>query len=185
MMNFRAFLETAPEFSGLTSQDIEDLEHIMRVSEHPDGYEFFTEGTSGHNVHLIVEGEVSVTHRKGSERGNLEVKRHKAGEMFGLISAITDQKHEASCKAFGPVTIASMPMPVFKLLFGSNSTLALHFQELVTVQLAKDYSSLVNLLRKALFAESEEEIQSTFEQYGEHIYSGPEKRSNERRRPIH
>jgi CRP-like cAMP-binding protein len=184
-MSFKEFLETAPEFSGLTPHDIDDFEHIMSVSEHPDEYEFFKEGTAGRDVLLIVKGEVSVTHNKGTERGSLEIKRLKAGEMFGMLSAVTGIKHEASCQAIGPVTIASMPRQAFTLLFGSNSTLGLHFQQLVTAQLAKDYSSLVSLLRRALFAENEEEIQAAFEQYSEAGYNGPEKRSGDRRDPIH
>ena len=184
-MKFREFLETAPEFSNLTPQDIDDLEHIMRVSKHPDGYEFFKEGTTGHNIYLVVEGLVSVTHKKESQRGSLEIKRHQAGEMFGLISGITDQKHQASCHCIGNVTVASIPKPVFKVLFDSNSALALHFQELVTTQLAKDYSSLANLIRHALLAENEEEIQAMFEQLSGSTYKGPEKRVGERRQSIH
>jgi CRP/FNR family transcriptional regulator len=160
-MNFKEFLETAPVFSGLTQHDIDDLEHMMRINKYPDGHDFFKEGTTGHHVHLIVEGEVSVTHKKGTQRGSLEIKHLEAGEMFGLLSAITNIKHEASCHAIGPVTIASIPNQAFKLLFDSNSTLGLHFLHLITAQLAKDYSSLVSLLRRALFAENEEEIKGT------------------------
>ena len=192
MNKFKEFLETAPDFSSLSPDDVDHLEHIMRVSKHPDGYEFFKEGTAGHTVNLIVEGEVSATHRKGSQRGSIEIKRLRAGEMFGLLSAITDIKHEASCQAVGPVIIASLPNQAFKLLFGSNSTLGLHFQQLVTAQLAKDYSSLVDLLRRALFADNEEEIQAVFKHFTGEKYNGAERRASgaERRaggstQPVH
>lgn len=185
-MSFKKFLETAPEFSGLTPHDIEDFEHIMRVSEYPDGYAFFKEGKAGHDIHLIIKGEVSVNHKKVGERGSLEVKRLKAGEMFGLLSAITDIKHEASCEAVGPVTVATMPVQAFRLLYSTNSTLGLHFQQFVTTQLAKDYSSLISLLRSALFAENEEEIEAAFSHDSDATYRGKtDKRVGERRQPIH
>ena len=185
-MSFKEFLETAPEFSGLTPHDIEDFEHIMRVCEYPDEHAFFKEGITGYDIHLIIKGEVSVNHKKGSERGSIEIKRLKAGEMFGLLSAITDIKHEASCRAVGPVTVASMPVQAFKLLYSTNSTLGLHFQQFVTTQLAKDYSSLVSLLRRALFAENEEEIEAAFSQDSEATYRGKtDNRVGERRHPIH
>ena len=169
-MNFKTFLETAPEFSSLSARDIDDFEHIMRVNTYPDGHEFFKEGTGGHDVYLIIDGEVSVTHKKGIERGS-----------FGLLSAITDLKHEATCYAAGPVVAASMPNQAFKLLFGSNSALGLHFQSYITSQLARDYSSLINLLRTALSAKNDEESRIIFSSYNDNI----SKNATKQRPPVH
>ena len=180
-MKFKEFLETAPEFSSLSARDIDDFEHIMRVNTYPDGYEFFKEGTNGHDVYLIIDGEISITHNKGIERGTFEIRRLKNGEMFGLLSAITDVKHEASCHAVGQVLVASMPRQAFKLLFGSNSALGLHFQSYITSQLARDYSSLINLLRTALSAKNDEESRTLFSNYSGNI----SKRTTEQRPPVH
>jgi CRP-like cAMP-binding protein len=180
-MNFKTFLETAPEFSSLSARDIDDFEHIMRVNTYPDGHEFFKEGTGGHDVYLIIDGEVSVTHKKGIERGSFEIGLLKAGEMFGLLSAITDLKHEATCYAAGPVVAASMPNQAFKLLFGSNSALGLHFQSYITSQLARDYSSLINLLRTALSAKNDEESRIIFSSYNDNI----SKNATKQRPPVH
>ena len=184
-MIFRKFLETAPEFSNLTPKDIEDFEHIMRVNEYPDEYEFFKQGSTSHDVYLILSGEVSVKHNKEIERGSVEVKRLKPGEMFGLLSAITDTKHEATCQAVGPVTLASMPRQAFQLLYNSNSPLALHFQQYVTFQLAKDYSALIGLLRNVLFAKNEDEILTAFNSINDQSNSNKAKVINERQQPVH
>lgn len=184
-MNFREFLQTAPEFSGLTPHDINDFEHIMQVATYPDDYKFFTEGTARHKIYLIIDGEVTVTHDKTTERGSIELKRLKAGEMFGLLSAITGVKHEASCRAVGQVTVASMPLQAFNLLYTSDTPLALHFQQFITTQLARDYYSLIGLIRSVLFAQSEEEIDSALSQSRNTIFKGPEKRMGERRQSIH
>jgi CRP-like cAMP-binding protein len=180
-VNFKQFLETAPEFSSLSARDIDDFEHIMRVNTYSDGYEFFKEGTTGHDVYLIIDGEVSTTHKKGIERGTFEIRRLKRGEMFGLLSAITDVKHEATCYAAGPVVAASMPRQAFKLLFGSNSDLGLHFQSYITSQLARDYYSLINLLRTALSAKNDEESRTVFSNYNSDISTS----AKEQRRPVH
>jgi signal-transduction protein with cAMP-binding, CBS, and nucleotidyltransferase domain len=184
-MKFRDFLETAPEFSRLTPHDINDFEHIMHVATYPDDYKFFNEGSARHKVYLIIEGEVSVTHHKPTERGSIKLKRLAAGEMFGLLSAITDIKHEASCHAVGQVTVASMPLHAFKLLYSSDTPLALHFQQLITTQLARDYHSLIDLVRGVLFAKNESEILSALSQHNNTAYTGPEKRIGERRQPMH
>jgi len=161
-MTFNNFLETAPEFSNLTEQDIENFQRIMCVREYPAGHEFCKEGTGGHEAHLIINGEISVTHKRGVERGSLEINRLKPGNMFGIVAIMTDKKHEASYRAVGPVTVATMPGSSFKLLYESNSKLGLHFQQFVVTQLAKDYQSMIDLLRRVLFANSKEEALSAF-----------------------
>ena len=161
-MSFNDFLETAPEFSNLTEQDIEDFQRIMCVREYPDGHEFCKEGTEGHEAHLIIKGGVSVTHKRGVERGSLEINHLKPGSMFGITAIMTNKKHEASYRATGPVTVATMPGSSFKLLYESNSKLGLHFQQFVVTQLAKDYRSMIDLLRRVLFADSKEEALSAF-----------------------
>jgi CRP-like cAMP-binding protein len=168
-MKFKEFLKTVPEFSCLSARDADDFEHIMRVNTYPDEYEFFKEGTAGHDIYLIIDGEVSVTHKKGIERKSFEIRRLKTGEMFGLLSVITDQEHVATCTAVGTVVTASMSNQAFKLLFGSNSVLGLQFQIYITSQLARDYSSLINLLRAALSAKNEEESRTIFSSYSDNI----------------
>jgi CRP-like cAMP-binding protein len=169
----------------MTSKDIDDLERIMRIKSYPDNYEFFKEGARGTDVHLLVEGQVGVTHHRGRQRGDIQMKLLKPCEMFGLIAAVTDVKHEASCRAIGPVTVATMPRTAFKLLFDANSTLGLHFLQLTVSQLANDYKSLNDLLRKAIFSTSEEEAMAVLSPViNTHI--GVDRRSQSQdRRSIH
>ena len=179
-MKFQDLLNTAPEFSGMTSKDIDDLERIMSIESYPDNHEFFKEGKGGTDVHLLVEGQVGVTHHRGKHRGDIQMKLLKPCEMFGLIAAVTDVKHEASCRAIGPVTVAKMPRTAFKLLFNANSTLGLHFLQLTVTQLANDYKSLNNLLRKAIFSNSEEEAMAVLAPVVNN-YIGADRRSLDRR----
>ena len=83
-MNFTEFLETVPEFADFSRSDLDTLEHIMVVRDYPDGHVFIREGKSPHDLYLIIDGQIAVTHSHGVERGSVELKRMRAGEVFGL-----------------------------------------------------------------------------------------------------
>jgi len=180
-MNLNEFLATVPEFDGLSGQDIDTLSTIMVVREFSDGHEFVREDASAQDVYIVVDGEIAVTHKRGKQRGFLDIKHLHAGEMFGLLSLIDDGKHEASCKAVGPVTVATLPRQAFKLLYDSNVPIAFHFQRVVGRQLMRDYRTLNRLLRAVAFAEDEENAEAAMRSILNE-YQGPERRKGDRRK---
>lgn len=180
-MNLNEFLETVPEFDGLSRPDIDTLTKIMVVREYPDGHEFIHEHAAAQDVYVIVDGEVAVTHKRGKQRGFLDIKHLHAGEMFGLLSLIDDGRHEASCKAVGTVTVATLPRQAFKLLYDSNVPIAFHFQRVVGRQLMRDYRTLNRLLRAVAFAEDEENAEAAMRSILNE-YHGPERRRGDRRK---
>lgn len=179
-VKFQDLLNTAPEFSGMSAKDIDDLERIMIVKSYPDRHEFFKEGAGGTDIHLLVEGQVGVTHHRGRQRGDIQIKILKPCEMFGLLAAVADIKHEASCRAIGPVTVATIPRTAFKLLINADTTLGLNFLQLTVSQLANDYKSLNDLLRKAIFSNSEEDAMAVLAPVIDN-YIGVDRRSQDRR----
>lgn len=170
-MNLSEFLQTAPEFADLTPADIEILERAMTVRNYPDGHEFIKEDAVGDAVYLILDGEVCVRRRRGRERGFVDIKRMRPGELFGLISLIDQSKHHASCKAIGPVRAASLPRTAFELLYETNSPLPHHFQHIVARQLARDLRAVTRVLRQDIFGDDTSGG-----------YTGPERRSGGDRR---
>lgn len=179
-MNLDEFLQTVPALEGLSRSDVDALRKIMVTKDYPDGHEFAREATAGQDIFLIMEGEVAVTHQRGKQRGFLDIKHMYEGEFLGLLSLIDDGKHEASCKAVGPVKAASMPRSAFKLLYDANVPLAFHFQQLVGQQIMRDYRTLVHLLRAVLFAEDEDQAERAVHSIVSK-YRGPERRTSERR----
>lgn len=151
-MDFHKFLQTIPDFSDLTNEQLSVLEQSMLVCTHTDGYEFFNENTRGDNVYLIIEGNVSVTHNRGKKCGYLEIKKHHPGEWFGIVSVIDSGKHAATCKALGDVKVASLPAMAFMLLYESDAPLAQKIQYSINRQVSKDYRTLVEIIRNVLFA---------------------------------
>ena len=95
-------LETAPEFASLSRADVEALDRIMVEKDYPDGHVFFKQGTPPDTIYLVIEGEVSVTHRADDERGHVELKRMGPGEIFGQFALIDRTKRYACCTAVGP-----------------------------------------------------------------------------------
>jgi CRP-like cAMP-binding protein len=180
-MNFNDFLQTVPEFDVMSSEDIETLEKVMVVRDYPDGHEFIHEDANGQDIFLLIDGKVAVRHNRLHGRGFLNMKSVDPGELFGLLSLIDDGRCEASCKARGTVTAASLPRPAFKLLYESNSPLARHFQYIVSRQLMRDYRNLINFLRAVIFANNEDDANKAVESLL-YDYHGTERRHIERRK---
>ena len=176
-MDFHKFLQTIPDFSDLTNEQLFILEQSMLVSTHPDGYEFFSEDTRGDNVYLIIEGNVSVTHNRGNKCGFLEIKRHHPGEWFGIVSVIDNGKHVATCQAMGDTKVATLPAMAFLLLYDSNAPLAHKIHYSINRQISKDYRALVETLRSVLFAIEEGKDYQDILNKSLPKYDGPERRA--------
>jgi CRP-like cAMP-binding protein len=176
-MDFHKFLQTIPDFSDFTNEQLSILEQSMLVSTHPDGYEFFSENTRGDKVYLIIEGNVSVTHNRGKKCGFLEIKRHHPGEWFGIVSVIDNGKHVATCQAMGDTKVATLPAIAFLLLYDSNAPLAHKIQYSINRQISKDYRALVETLRSVLFAIDEGKDYQYILNKSLPKYDGPERRA--------
>lgn len=159
-MNLGEFLRSIPDFDGLTDDDLTVLEKAMVIKSHDDGHVFFSQGSRGDNVYLILEGKVSIKRHINKQIADLKLKQMHMGELFGLYSLITGRRHQATCEAVGPVTTASLPGSAFRLLYDAHSPLTHHFQDIVTRQLVQDYRSLVDLLRNIIFSNDADEARN-------------------------
>lgn len=179
-MNLTDFLLSVPELARIPYDELQRLEQSMPVRDYPDDHEFIREGRKGDEIYLIVSGEVSVTHRSPSGAAPLEVKRLKAGEFFGLVALIDHGRRAASCRAIGPVRVASLPRSAFELLYHSESKLSHDFLNIIAHQLMRDYRALTQVVRRAMFERDEpgvdDDVRALVGQY-----AGPERRQGERR----
>ena len=145
-MNLIEFFKRTPEFSDLSDEDIASVEKTMQVKDYEDGHKFIKEGATGDAIYFILSGQVSAQQQK--EAGTFfEIKRLRPGEMFGMISAIDSRERLATCKAMGPVTVASLTHDQFDRLFSQDSPLPHAFKFIVARQLARDLRSIIGLLR--------------------------------------
>lgn len=179
-MSLSDFLLSVPEMARIPYDELLRLEKAMPVRDYPDDHEFIREGRKGDDIFLIVSGEVSVTHRSPAGAAPLEVKRLKPGEFFGLVALIDHGRRAASCRAVGPVRVASLPRSAFELLYHSESKLSHDFLSIIAHQLMRDYRALTHVVKQAMFQQDEsamdEDTRALVEQY-----AGPERRRAERR----
>lgn len=179
IMDLTDFLQTVPEFAGLTPSELDALEMSMSVSDYPDEYVFTKEGKGAHDIYLIIDGTVRVTHKKGIEGGVYELNRLGPGELFGLLALIDHHERSATCRAAGPVRAAKLPRSAFDLLYQSNAPIAYHFQKIVAHQMMKDFRSLIKAIRKSMH---EGNVPDAVTDELIIKYSGPERRKTERRK---
>ncbi len=181
-MNFETFLQVTPEFSDFTNEELTLLDKSMRVDEYSADHVFIEEGAHGEEIYFIIDGIVSVSHKRGKKNGWLEIERLQPGEWFGLVSVLEAGVHKATYTAVTKVTIASLPKAAFNLLYNSNLELALKIQNLITYQVIRDHRALLSLIRKTMSAlESTDDKKKILEMFYKQ-YLGSDRRAHEERR---
>ena len=164
-MNLQKFMQTVPEFSELTNEDIDMLERVMVVRDHPDGETILCQGHGADDLFLIMEGEIEILHEKQNERGYQLIKTMKPGELLGLHSLITHRPTSVCCITKGKTKLATLPRSAFDLLYQANSALTHHFQRVVARQLVRDYKQVLDVVRKMIFASDEAEASRALHQH--------------------
>lgn len=180
-MSHIALLRSLETFSGFSASEIDALERALVVQEYPDGHEFVREGHPADSLYIVVAGDVAITRRAQTDpRSHIEITRLRPGEMFGLLALIDRGKRAATCTAVGPVCAASLRREAFELLYDANAPIALHFQQIVSRQLMRDFRALINRMRQSIFGADDERALERLEPIISR-YAGPERRRAERR----
>jgi len=168
-MDINEYLMSSPLFSGFSPSELEMLGRALMVERYPDGHVFIKEGKRGDAVHLIIDGQVTVTRLNRQNRSIDHLRTLKNGEWFGLIALIDHGTRTATCTAQGPVTAASLPVTAFDLLYQSDAPIAHHFQYLIARQLAHDMRALNRALLDVLSGKEKElpaSLQAMASEYG-------------------
>lgn len=148
-MNLMDALRSSPVFASFDDSELAPLEKAFEIRRHEDGDVLIQEGKPGDAFFLIVDGNVVVSRARAS--GETEVLGIMGkGEVFGLLALVDDKPRSATCTADGEVTVACLPRAAFKLLHGADTLWGLHFQKMVTTQLARDARSVSRALLSAM-----------------------------------
>lgn len=153
-MNFNAYLQSIPLFSEMTNDELRTLEKSMVIEDYPDNHRFISNEHHNDTIYLIIEGEVEVSHEKGSEHGMQRISTMGPGSLIGLHSLIGHYRPIVSCYAKGAVKAAYLPGSAFNLLYQYNTRLPHHFQMVVAKQLAADYRNIVGELKEMMLADN-------------------------------
>ena len=162
MRTLMQFLQTVPQFADFSQSELTAFDKAFRVDTFCDGHVFIKEGGHADAIYLILHGEVEVRRRRRNEAGYALINRTRAGEIFGHVSLINNDRRGATVVAVGEVRVATLPQSAFELLFDTHAPIALHFQRLVARQLARDLRLYDEALRAAARSGEIGDIVSTF-----------------------
>ncbi len=168
-MELSTVLDTASLFRDLTAVERDALARAMVVERFPDGHQFIREGVPPvdwrHAAYVILDGKVLVTvDRKGPSDFGV-VRLLEPGEVFGIVALVDDGARAATCRAAGPVTVASLTRQAFTMLYQSDMPVAVHFQLALARQLARDLrcanEELAEAMERGIFDETASRVVRT------------------------
>ena len=145
-------------FHEFEPSEIGQLGQLMKITDHPDETVILEAdqkpGETERALHILLQGEISVT-TKPTAANNVPVARvMKPGEIFGLITFVSGDRHTATCTAKGETRIASLPRRSLDALANGREALAVKVHRVICNQLARDLRlcdrRLTNALHKGL-----------------------------------
>lgn len=84
-------------FEGLSVSELAAIASVVEEVDYPAGEIIIKEGTSGENLYLMTNGEVSVIKDLG-EINEVEMDRMTAGDYFGEMALFEDSVRSASIR---------------------------------------------------------------------------------------
>ena len=153
-MDLRIFLANLPSFSGLPPAELGLVESVLKIASYPAGHVFTRQGEAGDAMHVLIDGNVRVSEKDEIAGLNQEVKDLHAGELFGLLSLISQMPAAATCTAISEVKAASLSREDFDDLVKEAPRVGQHLYYMVAVQLARDLQTRNRSMREVLRREA-------------------------------
>lgn len=139
-------------FCQLAPEAMKEFDSITAPSPYPQGALLFLEKQDPRGVFLICDGEVKLT-ISSSEGKTLLVKIAKAGEILGLMAALSGKPYEVTAETIRPCQLAFVRRDEF-LSFLAHHPDAL---QAVVKQLSSNYHGACEQLRTVGLSASAEE----------------------------
>jgi CRP-like cAMP-binding protein len=153
-MDLRIFLANLPSFSGFSPAELNLVEGTLKLASYPAGHVFTRQGEPGDAMHVLLEGNVRVTEHDEIAGLSQEVKDLHSGELFGLLSLISQMPAAATCTATSAVKAASLSRDDFDRLMQAAPRVGHHLYYMVAVQLARDLQTRNRSMREVLRREA-------------------------------
>jgi CRP-like cAMP-binding protein len=110
-------LKRVPLFRGLSKRDLEEVAKIADELDFKEGKKLTTEGASGREFFVIVEGTAEVT------KGRRKLRMLSDGDFFGEISLITRMPRTATVTTVSPVRALVVTDRSFRSLLEHQPTI--------------------------------------------------------------
>merc|ERR1712196_302258 len=113
----RAFLDKVPILNSLSTMEKMQLADALKVKTYKAGDNIIKEGDDGDDFFIVEEGEVVCTRNKAGVEVEVSPKLG-AGNFFGELALLNDDKRQASVTAVGDVECLTIDRTTFKRMLG-------------------------------------------------------------------
>ena len=103
------FLQKIPLFAGMPAEDLKKVASVAGEKFFPDGSYLARKGDAGHEMYIIISGEVLVM----SETG-VEIARHAGGGYVGEMAVLSQEPRSASLLAKADVRVLAIGQREFE-----------------------------------------------------------------------
>jgi len=110
-----AFLQKVPILANVSPEDIQSLSGALTEVEYPESKNIICEGDEGDKFYIIREGEVKCTKVGVAEEVS---KRLGAGDFFGELALLKDDKRAATVTAVKPTKVLAIKRAEFTRMLG-------------------------------------------------------------------
>lgn len=149
-MDLKIFLKNLPAFEEFSPAHLEAFAGQLQVGEFEDGHVFIRQGEQGQALYMLLQGSVRITRHAPEGEAEHEVRELNDGELFGILSLVSEMPAQATCIAKGRVKAAYLTREAFLQLFHQASPIGHHLQYMVAVQMARDIQEQNRRYRAAL-----------------------------------
>jgi len=105
-------LRTNGFFCQLPAAAVKDLDAVKFISAYPQAAVLFMEKQAPRGIYVLCEGEVKLS-VSSSEGKTLILRIAKAGEVLGLMSALSNNPHEVTAETMRPCQVAFVNRDAF------------------------------------------------------------------------
>lgn len=149
-MDLKIFLKNLPAFEEFSAAHLDALARQLQVGEYEDGHVFIRQGEQGQALYMLLQGSVRIFRHDADGEADHDVRELCDGELFGILSLVTEMPAQATCVAKGKVKAAYLTRDAFERLFGEASPIGHHLQYMIAVQMARDIQEQNRRFRAAL-----------------------------------
>jgi signal transduction histidine kinase len=134
-------LRQIPLFTDLSEEDLEQLYKMAETVSIPAGQLVLREGDPGDSLYVILDGELEVTKRQGSQDVLLAL--YEPGQFFGEMALLEQAPRSASVRTLRESTLLMISQAAFQTLLSCSASAPLKVLHTVTSRLRSTESMLI------------------------------------------
>src|SRR5215204_3587305 len=134
-------LRQIPLFADLSREDLEQLYQMAETVSIPAGQRVLQEGDPGDSLYVVLDGELEVTKRQGSQDVLLAL--YEPGQFFGEMALLEQAPRSASVRTLRESTLLMISQAAFQTLLSCSASAPLKVLHTVTTRLRSTESMLI------------------------------------------